>query len=225
MSKQEKQETKAIKRKSYILIGVVIGVIIAASSLAGYQLVAQAERSNTDIQEQAIIAIQNNPELVYEAIKGEVTYEIDASLTNERIDIDEDINGVNVTANLALSKARNLENRFLIIEATGEISTTSPISGADYELTCLQVSGQTVLGCEYSQDQVIYIRGQAPDNVGQFNWGIKKGTQLLASSQSSVPSNGVFIFVWNVGGDEQLTSYKAIVEINGKIDTVDFEIK
>ena len=122
-------------------------------------------------------------------------------------------------------RIQTLENRFLIIEAS--TGTPAPVSAteADYELTCLQVSGQDVLGCEYQFDQVVYIRGQAPDNVGQFNWGIKKGGLLIASSQSSIPSNGQFLFVWNVSADEALSSYTAIVEINGKIDSLQFELK
>ena len=201
--------------KVLILIGIALGVIITAGAIGGQQMLAQGDLTASEV----MAIVQDNPEFLWDLIEDKVEVKTRILATSVNNDIDE------LTTSMTSLDERisSIENRFLIIEATAQVSTSAVVPMEDYQLTCLAVSGVELLSCEYKQSQIVYIRGLATDK-DQYKWSIRMGNQIFVSQTSSIPSNGQFLFVFNTAADRLMGEYLVTVEIDGKTDKLKFTL-
>lgn len=221
-----------------LLIGIAIGSIMTIIVSVSSEFTAEAERTNADIHEQAIIAIQNNPDNVWKTISSEVQEKIDEAIDEnsnflmEYVDqsVELESNNMKDIVSSLETKITKLENRVLILESKSVVTGTPTVKDqdvdiADFNLACLLGNGNFALGCEYGQTQPVWIKGDNLTKDTSLLWAVKDSSgKTLQQGSASLRVNSPFTFVWNQLGDEAKGQYTAIVEIDGKTDSIKFTI-
>jgi hypothetical protein len=207
----------------FLTIGVIIGAIAIGSYAYNNEVSVEAERTDTEI----FTVVKNNLNTLGVATQDDIkkiglslAKEVDL-LTETDDEFADKLLQLELTMELMTKEIKSIKNQLLISQSSGSTSTQS----GDFDLILLGIDGGEVIDGIYDTDDTIYIRGQYDGDGGTLKWSVKEGSKTLQSGSGSIPSNGTFLFVWNTLGSEDKGKYKGIVVINGKTDSINFELQ
>lgn len=121
---------------------------------------------------------------------------------------------------------QNINNKILIVEAGfNKMTQAVPQEEEMFSLVLLKVDGSYVTDGEYLQSETVYISGKYDGKDTNYDLLFKRAGQLvLKKMELNMPTDGVFSYYFNEGHNQPLGKYTATVVVNGKIDTISFEI-
>ena len=120
-----------------------------------------------------------------------------------------------------------INNKIRTVEALQkQITQAVPQEEEMFSLVLLKSDGNLVPNGEFLQSQTVYFSGKYDGKDTNYDLLIKRAGQLvLKKMELNMPTDGVFSYYFNLEHDQPLGSYTATVVINGKIDTISFQIK
>lgn len=119
-----------------------------------------------------------------------------------------------------------LQNKFIIVEHTGDIPTTTPDSlakcAADFNMQTMGIDGQ--FRERFESGEVIFIRGDYKEGI-PGNYKITKGGQTVATSTVTTATDGSFLGRFNEAQNEPTGQYTAEFQLDGLSDCVSFYLE
>ena len=128
--------------------------------------------------------------------------------------------------NATHTQVTGISNELIVAKASlNKLSQATPQGKEMYSLQLLKSDGQTALDREYLQSETVYVTGKYDGPASKFDILFKRaGQQVQSNTGLGIPSDGIFSYVFNTGHNQALGSYTVTVIINGKSDTISFEI-
>ena len=146
-------------------------------------------------------------------------FEADSKLFEKIVELRNDLN----KTNMQLSA---IQNELIIAKsAIRNVPQATPQEEAMFSLVLLRSDGNYVTNGEYKQNEIVYISGKYDGNAKKYDIEFKRaGQQVLSVTGLFMPTDGVFAYVFNTNFNQALGSYTATVTIDGKQDSIAFEI-
>lgn len=150
----------------------------------------------------------------------------DAVLRNIIATLQKDNEQLKADVNNTKTQVLNINNELIVAKAAlNKITQAVPQEKAMFSLKLLKSDGQTALNGEYLQSETVYVSGKYGGSSAHFDIIFKRSSQQVQANEGlGIPSDGVFGYVFNTGHNQALGKYTVTVVINGKTDTLSFEI-
>lgn len=106
-----------------------------------------------------------------------------------------------------------------------QITQAVPQAKDMFSLQLLKSDGNYVPSGEYLQSETVYVTGKYDGPTTQYDIMFKKAGQLVLERRGlNMPTDGIFSYYFNLEHKAELGQYTITVTINGKLDTLSFEI-
>lgn len=128
--------------------------------------------------------------------------------------------------NITRTQLQVIANKMLVVEALqNKVSQAKPQGVEMFSLVLLKSDGNYVPSGEFLQSETVYISGKYDGPANKFDVMFKKSGQLvLERTGLNMPTDGVFSYYFNLDHGQPVGQYTVTVAINGKLDTISFEI-
>ena len=150
----------------------------------------------------------------------------DSVMRNIISNLQEDNRQLKIDVNNTKTQLLNINNELIVAKASlNKLSQATPQGKAMYSLKLLKSDGQIATNGEYLQSETVYVSGKYDGTSAKFDISFKRtGQQVQSNVGLGMPSDGVFSYVFNTGHNQAVGSYTVTVVIDGKSDTLSFEI-
>jgi hypothetical protein len=150
----------------------------------------------------------------------------DQAIRAKLVELENHIVALNQNANYTINQIRNINNELIVAKASlNKMTQAVPQEEAMFSLILLKSDGTIVSNGEFLQSETVYISGKYDGKDTNYDLLIKRAGQLvLKKMELNMPTDGVFSYYFNEGHDQPVGTYTVSVVINGKIDTISFEI-
>lgn len=150
----------------------------------------------------------------------------DSVLRNIISNLQKDNEQLKADVNNTKTQVLNINNQLIVATASlNKLTQAVPQEKAMFSLKLLKSDGQTALNGEYLQSETVYVSGKYGGTSAHFDIIFKRSSQQVQTNEGlGIPSDGVFSYVFNTGHNQAVGKYTVTVVINGKTDTLSFEI-
>ena len=150
----------------------------------------------------------------------------DSVIRNIISNLQKDNEQLKADVNNTKSQILSINNELIVAKASlNKLSQATPQGKAMYSLKLLKSDGQIATDGEYLQSETVYVSGKYTGTSAKFDISFKRsGQQVQSNVGLGMPSDGIFSYVFNTGHNQALGSYTVTVIIDGKSDTISFEI-
>lgn len=220
------------------LKGVMISImaLVVAGGMSAYntsEVKATQEQVQVQVEQQftpadVFTTLENNKGKLNGLIEFPEEKKFNDKLLIEALNVQgKKLRELEMALNVTENQIRLLNNKMLVVEALqNKVSQAVPQGEEMFQLILLKSDGNTVPSGEFLQSETIYISGHyTGGHANKFDIMFKKTGQLIYERTGlNMPTDGVFAYYFNEGHNVPVGQYTATVIINGKIDTVSFEI-
>lgn len=217
----------------------VKGILVSVFALAiaagmGTYTTTSIQANNEKIEQQkfeaedVFITLQNNKEELNKLINFPALAKYDDSLLITANNLQgQEIYKLQHDLNSTREELQAIANKMLVVEALqNKVTQAKPQGHEMFSLQLLKSDGNYVTNGEFKQSDTVYITGKYDGGTTtKFDVRIhKSGQMVLERNGLNMPTDGIFSYYFNLEHNALLGQYTVTVTINGKLDTISFEI-
>jgi len=209
-----------------VYVGLVSAIVVAALAIGvagqtSMKVTELVDRSNA--QSDVIVKLVNSN---FNSTWVNKHFISEGEFYAHNIILNNTLTGVTTDLSRLGNATSTLQNKFIIIEHTSIIPTTTPDSlakcAADFDLKTLKITGE--FEDRFQPTQAVFIRGDYKAGV-QGDYKITRGSQEFKSNTVSTSSEGSFLGTFNDALDQSTGLYTAEFQLGGLSDCISFYIE